>query len=316
MSSVAPVVVVNPTKFKDLGQVRARLDTVTSELGLPSLRLVETTQDDPGFGQTRAALEEGAPLVCALGGDGTVRAVAEMLAGSGVPIGLLPGGTGNLLARNIGAPVKSLEKALRAALTGRDRAIDIGWMILDPSEEQRSHPTPRDLRDEPNVYAFTVMAGLGFDAQIMTDAPEAVKAKVGWAAYVISAGKHLTDDCFDATVGVDGRESRVSARTVLVGNCGKLTGGMVLLPQAEVDDGVLDVATITPQSLGQWVTMSTRVLARRTEGGPHLDRVSGRDVLVRVDPGQLVQVDGDDLDEASCLRFVVDPGALLVRTAR
>ena len=103
-----------------------------------------------------------------------------------------------------------------------------------------------------NVHCFTVMAGVGFDAQIMDDAPEGVKDKAGWAAYVASGGKHLTDDPFALDLMVDGRASEASrARTVVVGNCGELTGGMVLLPDAEVDDARLDVATVSPESLSR-----------------------------------------------------------------
>src|SRR6478735_9457732 len=148
------VVVVNPTKV-DLEEVRDSLAAAAREAGLPEPRLVETTEDDPGFGQTRAAVEEGAELVCALGGDGTVRAVAQQLVGTDVPLGLLPGGTGNLLARNVGDGVGSLEDAARIAFSGRDRRIDVGWLVVDPTPaQQHGLPQPAD-----NVHCFTVMAG-------------------------------------------------------------------------------------------------------------------------------------------------------------
>jgi len=270
---------------------------------------VETTEGDPGFGQTRDALAAGAALVCALGGDGTVRAVAQTLIGTGVPLGLLPGGTGNLLARNLGIEVDSVADAARVALTGRDRRIDVGWLVVDPGDDQRSGlPEPAD-----NVHCFTVMAGVGFDAQMMADAPEPVKDKAGWAAYVASGGKHLTDSPFTVDLVLDGRVAEGGAtRTVVVGNCGELTGGMVLLPDAVVDDGRLDVARVSPQSLSQWVGVAPRVLTNRADG-PSLERLSGVDVLLRVDPPQLCEVDGDVLKEASEFRFVVQPGSLVVR---
>ena len=300
---------VNPTKF-DLDDVREILEDAAAQAGLGAPKLVETTEDDPGFGQAREAVRSGAGLVCVLGGDGTVRAVAQELVGTGVPLGLLPGGTGNLLARNLGLPIDSLADAAAVAFSGRDRTVDVGWLVVDPHESQRSG----DLgAGADNVHCFTVMAGVGFDAQIMADAPEGVKDKAGWAAYVASGGKHLTDDPFSLEMVVDGRTAAAGqARTVVVGNCGELTGGMVLLPDAEVDDALLDVATISPDSLREWVGVASRVLAKRGDG-PSLQRDRGRDLTVVVDPPQLCEVDGDILTEASRLRFVVQPSCLVVR---
>lgn len=306
---VSVVVVVNPTKV-DLDEVREVLDKAAVDADVPAPQLVETTDDDPGPGQTRRAVEQGARLVCALGGDGTVRAVAEELAGTGVALGLLPGGTGNLLARNLGLPIDSLAEAAAAAFTGRDRPVDVGWLVVDPDDQQRTG-VPDRRRD--NVHCFMVMAGVGFDAQIMADAPEGVKERAGWAAYVASGGKHLRDAPFTLDLGVDGRTVAAgAARTVVVGNCGELTGGMVLLPGAEVDDGVLDVATVSPESLLGWAGVAARVLAGRADG-PALSRTSGREIWVRSDPAQLCEVDGDVLTEATELRFTLEPRALLVR---
>lgn len=301
-------VVVNPTKV-DVDEVRSTLAEAAAAAGVPEPVLVETTEDDPGFGQTRAALEDGAALVCALGGDGTVRAVAQVLVGTGVPLGLLPGGTGNLLARNVGGGVDPLEDAAETAFAGRDRSIDVGWLVVDPSPEQL-HGVPEPAE---NVHCFTVMAGVGFDAQMMADAPEGVKERVGWAAYVASGGKHLTDPPFTVDLVVDGEPTGASkARTVVVGNCGELTGGMMLLPDALFDDGRLDVATVSPESLTQWIGVAARVLANRDDG-PALERVSGCDITLDVDPPQLCEVDGDVLTEASRIRFVMQPGSLVVR---
>ncbi len=307
---VQVTVVVNPIKV-EIDEVRSTLTDVADSAGISRLTLVETTEDDPGFGQTRAALESGAGLVCALGGDGTVRAVAQELVGTGVPLGLLPAGTGNLLARNLGGNVDSLEEAALEAFTGRDRRIDVGWLVLDPTPDQL-HGLPGPAR---NVHCFTVMAGVGFDAQMMADAPEGVKGRVGWAAYVASGGKHLTDAPFGIEMAVDGQRSAAGkARTVIVGNCGELTGGMVLLPDALVDDGRLDVATVSPESLTQWIGLAARVLANRDDG-PSLERISGNDVVVSVDPAQLCEVDGDVLVPASSFRFAVQPGSLVVRVS-
>ena len=309
------MVIVNPTKVDDLDEARRVVAEAADEAGLDAPEWAETTEDDPGFGQARAALDGGAEVVCVLGGDGTVRAVAQELVGSGVPLGLLPAGTGNLLARNLGTPVDDLADAVTVALTGTDRVVDVGWLVLQPTAQQRDQQ-----RDEErpaaadNVHAFTVMAGLGFDADMMDDAPEGVKAKVGWAAYVASGARHLTDEGFALDVVVDGeRSSHGSARTVVVGNCGELTAGMVLLPDAELDDGLLDVATLTPNAIRDWAGVAARVLAGRDDG-PSLDRRQGRRVLLRAEPPQRVEVDGDVLEGvATEVLLVVEPGGLTVR---
>lgn len=305
------VVIVNPTKIDDLEQVRRVLTDAAAAVGVPPPELVETSEDDPGFGQTRDALAAGTQLVCALGGDGTVRAVAQELVGTGVPLGLLPGGTGNLLARNLGAPISDLAEAAEVAFVGTDRTIDVGWLVVNPDKSQGGTGVPDRAA---NVHCFTVMAGLGFDAEVMQDAPERLKEKVGWAAYLASGARHLTDDGFDLEISVDGASAtHGDARTVLVGNCGELTGGMVLLPSAEPDDDQLDVAVLTPSSITQWVGMAARVIARRESDGPSIDRSVGRSVHLRATPPQPVEVDGDTLDDAATVRAVVQPSALVVR---
>jgi diacylglycerol kinase family enzyme len=313
MRRQAVVVIVNPTKVDDLDEARRVVAEVAAGAGLDDPRWVETTEDDPGFGQARAALDGGAEVVCVLGGDGTVRAVAQELVGSGVPLGLLPAGTGNLLARNVGTPVDDLSEAVEVALTGTGRVIDVGWLVLQPRAEQHEEDRPAAA---DNVHAFVVMAGLGFDADMMEDAPEGVKAKVGWAAYVASGARHLTDEGFGLDVVVDGEpSSHGSARTVVVGNCGELTGGMVLLPDAELDDGLLDVATLTPTAIKDWAGVAARVLGGRDDG-PSLDRRQGRRVLLRAEPPQRVEVDGDVLEGvATEVLLVVEPGGLTVRVS-
>ncbi|MBK6886495.1 MAG: NAD(+)/NADH kinase [Tetrasphaera sp.] len=309
--STTMVVIVNPTKFDDLDEVREEISGVADARGV-GVRIVETTEDDPGFGQTRQAVAEGADVVCALGGDGTVRAVAQVLAGTGVPLGLLPGGTGNLLARNLGVPLSSIGEALTTVIDGVNRSVDIGWLEVDPGEGASGIPDPAAA----NVHAFTVMAGLGFDATIMDDAPEGVKDTVGWAAYVIAAAKHLRGEGFQAEVTLDGATSPAAgARTVIVGNCGTLTGGIVLLPDAVIDDALLDLAVLTPESLTQWAALAGRVVTGQAADGPSIARSQGREVVIVADPPQPVEVDGDVLEVAGRIRATLTPGALVVRVA-
>ena len=146
-----PAVVANPTKT-DL-ETRRQVRAVCAAQGWAEPLWLETTVDDPGTGQAHEAIERGADVVLACGGDGTVRAVAEALAGTGVAMGLVPAGTGNLLARTIGTP-QEVAAATRVALAGDDRKIDVGRVRVD---------------DEPDERVFLVMAGTGFDAAMLRE---------------------------------------------------------------------------------------------------------------------------------------------------
>src|SRR6478736_8771452 len=170
-SSTSPkraAIVINPAKTVDV-DVRELMAKHCEENGWGETLWLETTKEDPGVGQAKEALKQGADLVIAAGGDGTVRCVAEVLAGGDIPMGLLPLGTGNLLARNLGMDVTDFDGAMAGALTGAERKIDVvRAKQSDPDQDQ----------------IFLVMAGLGYDATIMGDTNEDLKDKVGWLAYV------------------------------------------------------------------------------------------------------------------------------------
>ena len=291
-------VVVNPTKFDDLAGVRARVAAICADHGWPEPAWYSTTEDDPGEGQARAALAEGATLVCPLGGDGTVRAVASGLLGSGRPLGLLPGGTGNLLARNLKLPVDDLEVALTVALTGRDHAIDVGEVTWDGGE--------------PAI--FLVAAGMGLDAEMMASVDPALKRRVGWLAYALSGLGAVLRLGFGVRVTAD-RQRAVSqhARTVLVANCGELAGGLQLIPEAALDDGKLDTVLASPRSVFGWIAIGVDILSRHRRGHPafvHL--VAGRVDVATREPIE-AQLDGDAVGRRTRMAAVVRPGALTVR---
>src|SRR3984957_4972678 len=202
-------VVIHPAKHDDLENVRALIRAGLADLGWEAEPLwLETRPDETGERLTRDAVQAGVDLVLASGGDGTVSACAGGIAGSGIPLGVLPCGTGNLLARNLGLPL-SVDEALTVALTGSDRRLDVGT-----------------ANDRP----FVVMAGIGFDAEMLDGADERLKSRVGWAAYVLSALRHLRDRPARVTLRADGGPPRRRyASGVIIGNVGSLQGNIPLL---------------------------------------------------------------------------------------
>lgn len=297
-------VIVNPTKFDDQQAVRRRIVRRCAALGWDEPVFLETTVEDPGTGQARQALEEQVSVICALGGDGTVRAVAAGLVGSDTPMGLLPSGTGNLLARNLGLPVDSLDDALTVALTGQNKRIDVGRLTIDQSGEH----------ERPEQQIFLVMAGVGFDALVMADAPEELKARVGWPAYVLSGARNLRGPQFRVRLRIDeGEPITRRTRTVVVGNCGRLLGGLVLMPEADVADGRLDTVVISPQGVVGWGAVAARVLSRRRRGHERVEHHTGATVRIRADRPQPVQLDGDPIGTAIALTAEVIPLSLVLR---
>ena len=306
--SLAPkrvaAIIVNPTKFDDIQAVRNLVTKGCLAAGWDQPLWVETTTADPGTGQARQAVKDGATLICALGGDGTVRAVAAALVGTETPIGLLPHGTGNLLARNLNLPVDSVQAALRVALTGQNKRVDVGRLTLDLSGED----------ERPQERIFLIMAGVGFDAAIMADAPERLKRTVGPLAYTFSGVKNLRGPQFKVRMTIDGEpEFSRRARSVVIGNCGRLTGGLVLMPQAQVDDGWLDAVILSPVGVVGWVAVTGRVISQKRKGHERVDHHRLRSVSIRFDRPEAVQVDGDPIGVARALSATVDPLALVVR---
>ena len=312
-------VILNPAKIGDVNDFKARVLEVAAREGWKQPLWFETTLDDPGPGQAQAALEDGVDLIIAAGGDGTVRAVCEEAARTGVAVGILPHGTGNLLARNLGLPL-NIRDALDVAFGGQDKAIDLATFrantVLedDPAGETVTDADAEGAEPVGTDTSFLVMAGLGMDAEIMTGVDDQLKQRVGWAAYFVSGIKALRFPAMRVEISVDDSEfKKFRARTVVVGNVGFLQGGIPLLPDAQIDDGTLDVVVIAPKRFIGWLAIIVRVLGRQRRTNKRLDRLSGQKVVIRAEKPMPMQLDGDPVGSGTEIAIEVQHGVVLVR---
>ncbi|WP_127819914.1 diacylglycerol/lipid kinase family protein [Microbacterium sp. CPCC 204701] len=310
-------VVYNPTNGpieRLRGAVAAQVSAAWGET-----RWYETRSDDSGRSAAEQALAHAAAVVIIAGGDGTIRAVAEVMHGTGIPVALLPTGTGNLLARALGMAINDLEACIAAAFSGDTRSVDVGVAELDGETGERS------------THVFLVMAGIGLDAEMAQKTNALAKKHLGWLAYITPIARSIiANRLFRLDYRIDhGRVRSTRAHTVIVGNCGTLTGNMLLIPRALIDDGLLDVVMMRPNGRLGWAGIGTRLslqgFARRSrftrrllQATPDLHAlayVQGRQFEARFDIPHLIQLDGDGFGHVTRARISVRPGALRIRGA-
>ena len=310
-------VVYNPIKV-DLDALKMTVETAEREAGWGTTRWYETSIEDPGEGATRQALDDGADVVMAAGGDGTVRAVAQALRGTDIPIGLLPSGTGNLLARNLHLTLDDLPESVSNAFIGEDRKIDLGVADIQRDDGTRDR------------HVFLVMAGLGLDAKMIANTNDDLKKRVGWLAYVEAIVRSLRDsNALRMRFNLDDSGVRtLRAHTILVGNCGSLPANILLLPDAAVDDGEFDIVALRPEGFIGWVQIWIKIVwengvLRRSHVGRKimgmtkevrtLRYMRGSELIVKLDRPEDFELDGDSFGYTSAVRMRVDPLALTVR---
>ncbi len=290
-------VIVNPIKVGDGAAFQRKVDKALTSRGFADPLWLETTEDDSGHAMARQAVEDAVDLVLVAGGDGTVRVVCAELARTGIPVAVVPAGTGNLLARNLGIPM-DLDEALYRLLDGHNRTIDLVEVHGDHLDSE----------------LFAVMAGVGLDAAIIDDAPADLKKRLGWPAYLVSALKNINHPSVKVRIRLDGGpplERRV--RTVVVGNVGYLQANIPLLPDARPDDGKLDVIVIAPRRVSHWLRLIVRVITRQRRTDLYLQRYTARQVEIVASEDVRRQLDGDAIGSGRTIKARVEPGVLDVR---
>lgn len=310
-------VVYQPFKT-DLPALRAAVAQHERAAAWGATRWYETAAEDAGVTAARRAIADGANVVLASGGDGTIRAVAEALRGSGIPVAIVPQGTGNLLARNLGAPLNRLDEVVRAAFTGRNRAIDLGIVRIVRADESESE------------HVFLVLAGMGLDARAISATKATLKKRLGWLAYVDAGVRTMISDRpLQIHYSVDRSPVQpLSVYTVMIGNCGLMPGGVLLIPDARLDDGRLDVVALHPLGRFAWLRIWRKIgwengVLRRTRAGRRIidlvrdtrsvSYLRAERYALAVAKPEPVQLDGDDFGFALAVSGDVDPGALVVR---
>jgi YegS/Rv2252/BmrU family lipid kinase len=279
---------------KTVGGGLSELRRTLAEAGVSDPLWFEVPKSKRAPAAVRRALEEGAELILAWGGDGLVRRCVNALGDTRIPLAIVPAGTSNLFATNLGIE-PDIPEAVQVALLGERRRVDVGRF-----EEER----------------FAVMAGAGFDAAMIKGADDH-KDGLGRGAYVLSGAASLNTPSFEATIKIDGtRWYKGPASCILVGNVGGLFGGVEVFADAQPDDGVLDVGVLTSEGPVQLMRAATRTVLGNAEKSPFVRITQGRKVRVKLDRKVRYELDGGDRKKVRSFKVDVEPGAITVCVPR
>ena len=247
---------------KTLGGGLPELRRVLEERGVRRRLLARGGEEQVRARGGRGRPSRRAELIFVWGGDGMVQRCVDVLAGTEATLAIIPAGTANLLATNLGIP-KDIEEAVDIGLAGNERRIDVGRL---------------------NGECFAVMAGAGFDAQMIGDADGGLKDRFGRLAYVWTGAKHLREKPFRAKIRVDGaRWYDGEASCILLGNVGKLFGGVEAFEDAHPDDGVLELGVVSADGVREWAGTIARAVVGTAGKSPHAFTTKAHSVRIKLD---------------------------------
>ena len=271
--------------------------------GLPELRreLARQGVEDPLWievpksryapKQVKRARDEGAEILFVWGGDGTMQRCIDALAGSDTALAILPAGTANLLATNLGIP-QDIREAVAIGLRGERRKLDVGCF---------------------DGEHFAVMAGVGFDASMIQQADGTLKDRFGRVAYVWTGSQSLRAKSFKAKIKVDGAPWYAGAAScILVGNVGRLFGGIEVFEDARPDDGRLELGVVNADGVVDWMRTLARTAIGQAERSPLVQATSATTINVKLNRKVLYEVDGGDRSKVKSFKISVRPGAITI----
>jgi diacylglycerol kinase family enzyme len=304
------LVIVNPNaaRVRDAAARLSLADQLTSVLsrrdGRPP-RIVETAAPAETAPIVQAALADGLAAVVGVGGDGTLRDIAAALAGTGVPLGVIPAGAGNQVAAVLRIPL-SLDDATAALATARPRSIDLAEVTLH-------------LTHAPATRCASIIGcGAGFDARLMATTPDSLKRRIGRFAYLAQAVRlALRIEAAPCRITIDGDVIETETSIVLVGNMGQLVPGRLdLRLPIRPDDGLLDLIAVGAHGPIHGLRgLLDQLLRTSVGGGSGSDsiRLRGRSITVEPETPEPLEVDGDYVGEGSLeARILADALAVLV----
>jgi len=276
---------------KRLGGGLVELRSALERAGIANPVWYEVRKSRDAPDRVRKAARRGIDVLFVWGGDGMVQRCIHAVGRDPVAVAILPAGTGNLLARNLGIPF-DIAKAVDVGLHGTRRALDVGRI---------------------NGERFAVMAGAGFDALMIRDADRDLKGRLGRAAYVWTGAKHLRERPFKAKVRIDGTVwFSGKAGCVLVGNVGRVIGGIDVFERASPDDGLLDVGVVTAHGITQWARALVRTAAGAADRSPFVETTQARTIKVKLDRPVPYELDGGAKRATDRLKIRIEPAAVTV----
>ena len=276
---------------KTLGGGLGALRTLLAKHGITDPLWREVTKSKFVPKMVAELVHEGVELLFVWGGDGSVQRCIDAVGKAPITLAILPAGTANLFARNLGIPV-DLEEAVKTGLYGHRRRLDVGTV---------------------NGERFAVMAGTGFDAVMIRDADAGLKDRLGRFGYVVAGIRGVGRNAVQARVEVDGMDwFKGPATCVLVGNMGDVFGGISAFPDARPDDGRLDVGIITADSALDWARTLGRTLVGDPGASPFIKTTTATRIDVRLKKKLPYELDGGARPAVRRLRFRVRPAAITV----